>query len=141
MSESDTDAELGKTYFELDKALIENKALRAEIERIRADLLVAQDANIAYLDREFIQQRQTLEAAQNLVHMHNLDDQVSQWQQSGAKMLDTILRLREVLSEAMEHVTHDDGCPAGDGYMADIACTCDYGDWQKKALSVLEPQP
>lgn len=30
MSESDIDAELGKTYFELDKALIENKALRAE---------------------------------------------------------------------------------------------------------------
>jgi len=46
--------------------------------------------------------------------------------------------LRLLLSEACEHVTHDDGCPAGDGYMADIACTCDYADWQSRTRAALK---
>ncbi len=40
-------------------------------------------------------------------------------------------RLRDVLTDAIGHVSHDDNCPGGED------CNCDYSDWQNKAREAM----
>lgn len=69
--------------------------LREEVEKLRADLSVSQDQNCEYLAEENKRQRQNSELAAYYNHCQVLERQVFDWQQSGTKMLDEIMKYKE----------------------------------------------
>lgn len=64
--------------------------IEAEINALKADLKLAQDQNCEYAARE---DRKGFEISAHLDHINNQDAELSQWRQSGTKMMDEILRL------------------------------------------------